>query len=43
MLQPVLRRAANATVAPAAESAVAVAAPIPDEAPVTAATRPSSG
>ena len=38
-----LRRAASATVAPAAESAVAVAAPIPDEAPVTAATRPSSG
>ena len=28
---------------PPRESAVAVAAPIPDEAPVTAATRPASG
>src|SRR5215207_3125038 len=38
-----VRRAPSATPAPAADRARAVAAPIPDEAPVTAATRPSRG
>ena len=35
-----LRRAASATAAPASAQASAVASPIPDEAPVTATTRP---
>src|SRR5215218_1856157 len=38
-----VRRAPIATPAPACDSASAVAAPMPEEAPVTAATRPSRG
>ena len=38
-----VRRAPSATLAPASDRARAVASPIPEEAPVTAATRPSSG
>ena len=38
-----LRRAAIATDAPSRASALAVAAPMPDDAPMTMATRPASG